>query len=140
MEQPTVTCHIIFIVGVIQTQPQDWAVAEIVRSSQISANAPRHFFDCYVPTKSTLIYVTLIIFVTIIIIIIIIIISDNVHTQKGISLILINIFPHFCRNPIKNFSRDIVKAILILSWVDSPQSYEENMEVLLIVKLLELVA
>ena len=45
MEQPTVTCHIIFIVGVIQTQPQDWAVPEIVRSTLISANAPRHLFD-----------------------------------------------------------------------------------------------
>ena len=43
MEQPTVTCHIIFIVGVIQTQSQDWAVPEIVRSSLISANA--NFFD-----------------------------------------------------------------------------------------------
>ena len=43
MEQPTVTCHIIFIVGVIQTQSQDWAVPEIVRSSLISANAPRLF-------------------------------------------------------------------------------------------------
>ena len=45
MEQPTVTCHIIFIVGVFQAQPQDWAVPEIVRWSLISADAPRHFFD-----------------------------------------------------------------------------------------------
>ena len=43
MEQPTVTCHSIFIAGVSQTQPHDWAVPEIVRSTLISV--PRHFFD-----------------------------------------------------------------------------------------------
>ena len=78
MKQPTVTRHIIFIVGVIQTQPEDWAVPEIVRSSLISANAPRHVFGLfYVPSKSTLIYVTLIIFVIIIIIIIVEILIQN---------------------------------------------------------------
>ena len=45
VEQPTVTCHIIFIVGVFQAQPQDWAVPEIVRWSLISAVVPRHIFD-----------------------------------------------------------------------------------------------
>ena len=45
MEQPTVTCHIIIIVGVIQTQSQDRAVPEIVRLSPISASAPRQLFD-----------------------------------------------------------------------------------------------
>ena len=45
MEQPTVTCHIIIIVGVIQTQSQDRAVPEIVRLSLISADAPRQLFD-----------------------------------------------------------------------------------------------
>ena len=45
MEQPTVTCHIIIIVGVIQTQSQDWAVPEIVRLSLISASAPRQLYD-----------------------------------------------------------------------------------------------
>ena len=75
MEQPSVTCHIMFISDVIQTLSQDWAVPEIVRLSLSSANAPRHFLFflfcfwlCYVPSKSVLIYVTLIIFVIIIII------------------------------------------------------------------------
>ena len=54
MEQPTVTRHIIFIVGVIQTQPKDWAVPEIVRSSLISAKAPRHVFDFVTCPRSQL--------------------------------------------------------------------------------------
>ena len=70
------TYHIMFISDVIQTLSQDRAVPEIVRLSQSTANASRHFFVfcfwlCYVPSKSVLIYVTLIIFVIIIIIIII---------------------------------------------------------------------
>ena len=64
-------------------QSQDWVVPEIVRLSLISANAPRHFFLlCYMPSKSVLVYVTLILFVIIIIIIIIINNNNNFYFSK----------------------------------------------------------
>ena len=75
LEQPSVTCHIMSIIDVVQTPPQDWAVSEIVRLTWYRLMLHVTFFFwfwlCYEPSKSVLIYVTLIVLVIIIIIIII---------------------------------------------------------------------